>query len=65
MRISARYVILVVTMLLALALALSACEIPDPFVATTSSGSGSVMYGPTVVEAPAFSVTSPEAAPQT
>jgi len=49
MRISARYVILVVTMLLALALALSACEIPDPFVATTSSGSGSVMYGPTVV----------------
>ena len=49
MRISARYVILVATMLLVLALALSACEIPDPFIATRSSGSSAVLSAPTVV----------------
>lgn len=51
MRKSSKRALLMATLplVLALVLALSACEIPDPFVATTSSGSGSVVYETTVV----------------
>lgn len=48
---STRYTILAATLLLALALALGACDVPDPFVA---SSSGSSMSVSTVVAWPTF-----------